>query len=84
MDGTSEFTKAAKEKLSIKKKKRFNNLYCLAIVEQVTVLIGISYKGKAVAGIINQPYFNNGQGRTIWGIKEIGTFGIRPIISIFF
>lgn len=28
------------------------------LLDNVTVLIGIAYKGKAIAGIINQPYYN--------------------------
>lgn len=28
------------------------------LLDNVTVLIGIAYEGKAIAGIINQPYYN--------------------------
>lgn len=30
----------------------------LGLLDNVTVLIGIAYEGKAIAGIINQPYYN--------------------------
>lgn len=41
----------------------------------MTVLIGIAYKGRAVAGVIHQPFFGD-KGRTIWGIQGVGTFGV--------
>lgn len=28
------------------------------LLDHVTVLIGIAYKGKAIAGVINQPFYN--------------------------
>uniref|UniRef100_A0A914D353 3'(2'),5'-bisphosphate nucleotidase 1 n=1 Tax=Acrobeloides nanus TaxID=290746 RepID=A0A914D353_9BILA len=62
LDGTSEFAQAAKTKSPL--------------LSQVTVLIGISYKGEAVAGVIHQPYYE-GKGRTIWGIVGVGTYGIE-------
>lgn len=30
----------------------------LGLLDHVTVLIGIAYKGKAIAGVINQPFYN--------------------------
>ncbi|ERE73004.1 3'(2'),5'-bisphosphate nucleotidase 1-like protein [Cricetulus griseus] len=33
-------------------------LRALCLLDNVTVLIGIAYEGKAIAGIINQPYYN--------------------------
>lgn len=60
------------------------NILLLAFLEHVTVLIGIAYKGEAIAGVIHQPYYNESQGRTIWGIKGVGIFGIQPTISIFY
>ncbi|XP_035136661.2 3'(2'),5'-bisphosphate nucleotidase 1 isoform X3 [Callithrix jacchus] len=32
--------------------------YTEGLLDNVTVLIGIAYEGKAIAGIINQPYYN--------------------------
>ncbi|KAM8945336.1 3'(2'),5'-bisphosphate nucleotidase 1 [Pelodytes ibericus] len=55
--------------------------YTEGLLDHVTVLIGIAYQGKAIAGVINQPYYNyqagNGAalGRTIWGILGVGAFG---------
>jgi len=52
----------------------------LGLLDHVTVLIGISVKGKAVAGVIHQPYYNYQAGagaqlgRTIWGIIGLGLF----------
>ncbi|KAI6197029.1 hypothetical protein M3Y94_01177000 [Aphelenchoides besseyi] len=60
LDGTSEFAEAAKTKSPL--------------LEQVTVLIGIAYKGRSVAGVIHQPFYGE-NGRTVWGIDGIGTFG---------
>jgi 3'(2'), 5'-bisphosphate nucleotidase len=45
------------------------------LLVQVTVLIGIAYKGRAVAGIIHQPFFGE-HGRTIWGIEGVGVRGL--------
>lgn len=66
VDGTSEYTQG--------------------LLSHVTILIGISFKGKAVAGVIQQPFFNyekekdmNKQGRTMWGVVGLGTFGIERI-----
>lgn len=28
------------------------------LLDNVTVLIGIAYRGKAIAGVINQPFYN--------------------------
>uniref|UniRef100_A0A8L2Q072 3'(2'),5'-bisphosphate nucleotidase 1 n=1 Tax=Rattus norvegicus TaxID=10116 RepID=A0A8L2Q072_RAT len=57
------------------------NTVCL--LDNVTVLIGIAYEGKAIAGIINQPYYNYQAGpdavlgRTIWGVLGLGAFGFQ-------
>ncbi|KAH0622689.1 hypothetical protein JD844_025202 [Phrynosoma platyrhinos] len=32
--------------------------YTEGLLDHVTVLIGIAYEGKAIAGVINQPYYN--------------------------
>ncbi|VDK42745.1 unnamed protein product [Anisakis simplex] len=63
LDGTCEFAQANKNGSPL--------------LQQVTVLIGISYKGRSVAGVIHQPYWGEKQGgRTIWGIVGVGTHGI--------
>lgn len=43
--------------------------------EHVTVLIGISLKGKSVGGVIHQPFFGP-QGRTVWGLVGLGARGL--------
>ena len=47
-------------------------------MEHVTVLIGISIAGRAVGGVIHQPYTHpkDTVGRTIWGLKGMGVRGI--------
>ncbi|CDQ74164.1 unnamed protein product [Oncorhynchus mykiss] len=45
-----------------------------------TVLIGISYGGKAIAGVINQPFFNYQLGTEtadMWGMPGLGAFGFE-------
>ncbi|KHJ74910.1 inositol monophosphatase family protein, partial [Oesophagostomum dentatum] len=64
LDGTSEVALAVKNKNE-------------ALLEQVTVLIGIAYHGRPVAGVIHQPY-HRGTGRTIWAIKGCGVHGLVP------
>ncbi|KAL7029932.1 hypothetical protein ACKWTF_006432 [Chironomus riparius] len=53
--------------------------YVAGFVENVTVLIGIAFRDTSIAGIIHQPFFKcattNKMGRTIWGLKELGTSG---------
>lgn len=69
LDGTSEFVRAQNDP---------------TLLDQVTVLIGITYRGRPIAGVIHQPYYNllsdsnvsNITGRSIWGIKGVGVFGI--------
>ncbi|KAM9298711.1 3'(2'),5'-bisphosphate nucleotidase 1 isoform 3-T3 [Morus bassanus] len=57
--------------------------YTEGLLDHVTVLIGIAYGGKAIAGVINQPYYNYEAGadavvgRTIWGVLGIGAFGFK-------
>ncbi|XP_053568487.1 3'(2'),5'-bisphosphate nucleotidase 1 isoform X2 [Bombina bombina] len=57
--------------------------YTEGLLDHVTVLIGIAYEGKAIAGVINQPYYNYQAGndavlgRTIWGVLSIGSFGFE-------
>ena len=54
-------------------------IFCVGLLDHVTVLIGIAINGEAVAGVIHQPYFNYEStepeielGRTIWGIVGLG------------
>ncbi|XP_975068.2 3'(2'),5'-bisphosphate nucleotidase 1 [Tribolium castaneum] len=56
--------------------------YTQGLLEHVTVLVGLSVKGKAIAGVIHQPYYNyksgNSIGRTIWGLVGMGVGGFDP------
>lgn len=45
-------------------------------LEAITVLVGIAYRGKPVAGVVHQPFFGS-SGRTIWGVVGAGVFGAR-------
>ncbi|KAM8726452.1 3'(2'),5'-bisphosphate nucleotidase 1 isoform 1-T2 [Acanthopagrus schlegelii] len=55
--------------------------YTEGLLDNVTVLIGIAYAGKAIAGVINQPFYNYQLGagaelgRTMWGMPGLGAFG---------
>ena len=49
-------------------------MFFLGHITHVTVLIGISAKGKAIAGIIHQPFYSD-NGRTLWGVVGLGMFG---------
>ncbi|XP_027140029.1 3'(2'),5'-bisphosphate nucleotidase 1 isoform X1 [Larimichthys crocea] len=55
----------------------------LWLLDNVTVLIGIAYAGKAIAGVINQPFYNyqlgagSALGRTMWGMPGLGAFGFQ-------
>ncbi|XP_062857605.1 3'(2'),5'-bisphosphate nucleotidase 1 [Trichomycterus rosablanca] len=57
--------------------------YTEGLLDHVTVLIGIAYKGKAIAGVINQPFYNYQAGagaplgRTLWGMLGVGAFGFQ-------
>ncbi|KAL3117336.1 hypothetical protein niasHT_006363 [Heterodera trifolii] len=62
LDGTSDFTKSKDNR---------------ALLRHVTVLIGITYKGRPVAGIVHQPFYNGEQSRTVWSIVGVGTFGLQ-------
>ncbi|BFF92130.1 3'(2')-5'-bisphosphate nucleotidase 1 [Drosophila madeirensis] len=58
--------------------------YTQGYVEHVTVLIGIAIKDAAVGGIIHQPFYQqpDGQlGRTIWGLKGLGTGGFTHSLA---
>lgn len=48
-------------------------------VPEVTVLIGIAWKGRAVAGVVNQPFYKLEEsgfykGRCVWGIEGLGAY----------
>lgn len=66
------------------------------VSKEVTVLIGISWKGRAIAGILNQPFYRleaakTGSdafysGRCLWGIEGLGAYDsvngkIKPVES---
>uniref|UniRef100_A0A8C5H4L1 3'(2'),5'-bisphosphate nucleotidase 1 n=1 Tax=Gouania willdenowi TaxID=441366 RepID=A0A8C5H4L1_GOUWI len=57
--------------------------YTEGLLDNVTVLIGIAYAGRAIAGIINQPFYNYQLGpgavlgRTLWGMPGMGAFGFQ-------
>ncbi|KAK4468259.1 hypothetical protein MN116_008102 [Schistosoma mekongi] len=60
------------------------------LVEYVTVLIGISAKGKPVAGVVAQPFFKSNSTvstnptqyitRVVWGLVGLGVFGVNPVL----
>lgn len=59
--------------------------YTQGLLDHVTVLIGIAAAGKAVGGIIHQPYFNYQNpgaelGRTVWGVVG-GDVGGMPMLA---
>lgn len=35
-------------------------------------------RGKAVAGVICQPFVEDGKGRVVWGLRGMGVFGCKP------
>ncbi|XP_017487731.1 PREDICTED: 3'(2'),5'-bisphosphate nucleotidase 1-like [Rhagoletis zephyria] len=56
------------------------------LLDHVTILIGLSVKGKAIGGVIHQPFFNHNKaeeqsnlGRTIWGLMGLGAFGVQKV-----
>lgn len=57
--------------------------YTEGLLDNVTVLIGIAYGGRAIAGVINQPFYNYqlgaaaSLGRTMWGMLGLGAFGFQ-------
>nr|XP_046228519.1 3'(2'),5'-bisphosphate nucleotidase 1 isoform X2 [Scatophagus argus] len=57
--------------------------YTEGLLDNVTVLIGIAHRGKAIAGVINQPFYNYqlgegaALGRTMWGMPGLGAFGFQ-------
>ncbi|CAL1586709.1 unnamed protein product [Knipowitschia caucasica] len=57
--------------------------YTEGLLDNVTVLIGVAHRGRAIAGVINQPFYNyqlgSGAtlGRTLWGVLGLGAFGFE-------
>ncbi|XP_019756459.1 3'(2'),5'-bisphosphate nucleotidase 1 [Dendroctonus ponderosae] len=57
--------------------------YTQGFLDSVTVLIGLAVNGKAVGGVIHQPYYNfkeekDCKGRTLWGLVGLGVGGFVP------
>lgn len=84
LDGTNEYTRVSNSILHLRSvilSRLMVFLYFLqGRVEYVTVLIGITIKGKAIGGIIHQPYTSDEKkiGRTLWGIVGYGVGGFKP------
>ncbi|XP_076052666.1 3'(2'),5'-bisphosphate nucleotidase 1 isoform X1 [Oratosquilla oratoria] len=82
LDGTSEYTQAFQCWFSGHQGVcKQLGLECQSLLDHVTVLIGIATGGKAIGGIIHQPYYNyknpGGElGRTIWGVVDGGLGGL--------
>ncbi|CAL4128183.1 unnamed protein product, partial [Meganyctiphanes norvegica] len=60
------------------------SIQCSSLLEHVTVLIGIAVNGKAIGGVIHQPYYNceasaNDFGRTVWGVvgDKVGGMSVQ-------
>uniref|UniRef100_A0A0K0FYR7 3'(2'),5'-bisphosphate nucleotidase 1 n=1 Tax=Strongyloides venezuelensis TaxID=75913 RepID=A0A0K0FYR7_STRVS len=68
LDGTAEYAAHFKDKTRS--------------LDQVTVLIGIAYKGVAIGGVVHQPYFETDQGRTIWGVVGMGSFNFTREFAV--
>ncbi|XP_033504413.1 3'(2'),5'-bisphosphate nucleotidase 1 isoform X1 [Epinephelus lanceolatus] len=91
LDGTKEYTEASRclhhhtEAQIPNKWLDTSQLHSTALwlLDNVTVLIGIAYGGKAIAGVINQPFYNYQLGagatlgRTMWGMLGLGAFGFQ-------
>lgn len=48
------------------------------VSHEVTVLIGVAWNGKPIAGVVNQPFANHLKdteylSRVLWGIEGLGT-----------
>ncbi|KAK7066465.1 3'(2'),5'-bisphosphate nucleotidase 1 [Halocaridina rubra] len=59
--------------------------YTQGLLDHVTVLIGIASGGKALGGVIHQPYYNYQNpgadlGRTVWGVVggDVGGMAVQP------
>ncbi|XP_023566126.1 3'(2'),5'-bisphosphate nucleotidase 1 isoform X1 [Octodon degus] len=57
--------------------------YTEGLLDNVTVLIGIAYEGKAIAGIINQPYYNyqNDERQTLRELSEKAEAGPDAVLG---
>uniref|UniRef100_A0A8C1D4X5 3'(2'),5'-bisphosphate nucleotidase 1 n=1 Tax=Cyprinus carpio carpio TaxID=630221 RepID=A0A8C1D4X5_CYPCA len=85
LDGTKEYTEAARVLYSPVYIQKPEQPYRSPnrLLDHVTVLIGIAYGGKAIAGVINQPFYNYQMGtgaslgRTLWGVLGLGAFGFQ-------
>ncbi|XP_042245911.1 3'(2'),5'-bisphosphate nucleotidase 1 isoform X1 [Thunnus maccoyii] len=91
LDGTKEYTEASKclhlraEAQTPLKGSDTSQLLSTALwlLDNVTVLIGVAYGGRPIAGVINQPFYNYqlgagaALGRTIWGMPGLGAFGFQ-------
>lgn len=71
LDGTAEFTQGVMDGKT-------------ELLEMVTILIGIGWRGRPLGGVVHQPYFgSNGSspnelpGRTIWAAQGLGAHGIK-------
>lgn len=52
------------------------------VAHEVTVLIGVSWQGRPIAGVVNQPFFrqnadNTYFSRVLWGIVGLGAFDLQ-------
>lgn len=51
------------------------------VAHEVTVLIGVSWNGKPIAGVVNQPFFQKSTdtylSRVLWSIVGLGTFDLN-------
>ncbi|XP_012736117.2 3'(2'),5'-bisphosphate nucleotidase 1 isoform X1 [Fundulus heteroclitus] len=89
LDGTKEYTEASRclhlQAVVQKPHKGLDKTHgtALWLLDNVTVLIGIAYGGRAIAGVINQPFYNYqlgaeaALGRTMWGMVGLGAFGFQ-------
>ncbi|XP_016373159.1 3'(2'),5'-bisphosphate nucleotidase 1 isoform X1 [Sinocyclocheilus rhinocerous] len=85
LDGTKEYTEAARVLYSPVYIQKPEQPYRAPnrLLDHVTVLIGIAYGGTAIAGVINQPFYNYQMGagaslgRTLWGVLGLGAFGFQ-------
>uniref|UniRef100_A0A3Q2R1Q5 3'(2'),5'-bisphosphate nucleotidase 1 n=1 Tax=Fundulus heteroclitus TaxID=8078 RepID=A0A3Q2R1Q5_FUNHE len=89
LDGTKEYTEASRclhlQAVVQKPHKGLDKTHgtALWLLDNVTVLIGIAYGGRAIAGVINQPFYNYqlgaeaALGRTMWGMLGLGAFGFQ-------
>lgn len=52
------------------------------LAHEVTVLIGVAWNGRPIAGVVNQPFFkfqkesNSYLDRVLWGIVDLGSFDL--------